>query len=263
MAVPSLDDSFDRRARILVCEDSPTRLKFLQWLLQPLYEVCLASSGERAIAAAVEFLPDLVLCDLMLPGISGTEVYRRLRALPAFEDVPFVVMTALDDEDSRALGLEAGADDYLRKPVNERELLARVASLVRLRRVTASLRAQNSYLSRSVRDGSGGGMDPARRIRELEMRQRRCALAACAVESPVAGLEACLKGVAAALASADGVSKGALELALGALDGAMGAGDRIRASLRELEQLLEVAEPAGLSDAARSKPDHEDGVTSA
>jgi len=213
------DDSFDRRARVLVCEDSATTRKFLAWLLEPLYEVCLAPTGERAIAAAMEFLPDVILCDLMLPGIPGTEVYRRVRAIPAFEDVPFVIMTALEDDEGRTLGLESGADDYLRKPVNERELLARVASLVRLRRVTGSLRARNALLSRATAGGGGAELDVRRGMDELEARHRRFAYAVCALESPIAELGEWLSSPPAS----------SREQALRALAGARGVAERMRA----------------------------------
>ncbi len=257
------DDSFERRARVLVCEDSPTTLKFLDWLLGSLYEVCLAPTGERAVAAAIEFLPDVILCDLMLPGIAGTEVYRRIRAMPAFEDVPFVIMTALDDDDSRTLGLEAGADDYLRKPVKERELLARVASLVRLRRVTQSLRARNAILSRSTADGGGADLDARRRAQDLEAQRGRCAFAVSALESPIVELGDSLAAMSTALGApaeapprAGGTSPEpatSRERALDALQGAAGAAARIRALVDEIEALLDGLEPAGVASASVSQ----------
>jgi DNA-binding response OmpR family regulator len=248
------DDTFLRRARVLVCEDSPTARKFLEWLLQPLYEVCLAASGERAVQAAMEFLPDVVLCDLMLPGISGTEVFRRLRALPAFEDVPFVIMTALEDDEGRALGLEAGADDYLRKPVSERELLARVASLVRLRRSTQSLRAQNALLSRTSPDRSAEERDARREVGELEAQRQRFAFAVCALETPIAALSESLAGAARALGASTTPSaepSAARERTLAALEGAEAATTRLRALVDELEALLDGQEPACVSPRPR------------
>jgi DNA-binding response OmpR family regulator len=243
------DDTFARSARVLICDDSPTALKFLEWLLAPLYEVCLAPTGERAVAAAMEFLPDVILCDLMLPGIPGTEVYRRIRAMPAFADVPFVIMTALEDEDGRTLGLESGADDYLQKPVKERELLARVASLVRLRRVTQSLRAQNAILARSVARGGAEELDSRRHVKELEAQRQRCAFAVCALESPIAELGDCLGGMSRALeppaatASAPGGAQAGLsashEQALRALERAAAAAAQMRVMVDALEALLD------------------------
>jgi two-component system, NtrC family, sensor kinase len=95
------------------------------------------------------FAPDLILSDLLLPGMSGTALCRAVRALPALAGVPFVLITTLADSDARAHGLEAGADDYLAKPIRERELLARVASLVRYRRVLVDLEARTEELQRT------------------------------------------------------------------------------------------------------------------
>jgi C4-dicarboxylate-specific signal transduction histidine kinase len=116
----------------------------MRLLLAPRYDLLLAESGEEALERVREFKPDVVLCDLILPGISGAEVCRRMRADPGCAEIPFVLVTTLADSDARADGLEAGADDYLYKPLRERELLARVASLVRLRRemVAAAERLQ-------------------------------------------------------------------------------------------------------------------------
>jgi DNA-binding response OmpR family regulator len=238
-AAISWDDSFERSARVLVCDDSPTALKFLEWLLAPLYEVCLAPTGERAVEAAMAFLPDVILCDLMLPGIPGTEVYRRIRAMPAFADVPFVIMTALEDEDGRTLGLESGADDYLQKPVKERELLARVASLVRLRRVTQSLRAQNAILSRAAENRGGEELDARRQIKELESQRQRCAFAVCALESPIAELGASL-----------GELPASHEQALRSLERAAAAAAQMRVMVDELEELLDGVESGGAAVAA-------------
>jgi signal transduction histidine kinase len=105
----------------------------MQSLLGARYALLLTDAGEEALERAPEFAPDVILCDLLLPGISGAEVCRRKRATPAIAEVPFVLVTTLADADARADALEAGADDYLYKPIRERELLARVASLVRLR----------------------------------------------------------------------------------------------------------------------------------
>jgi C4-dicarboxylate-specific signal transduction histidine kinase len=123
----------DGRPRVLVCDDSATMRAAMQSLLGARYALLLTASGEEALERAAQFAPEVILCDLLLPGISGAEVCRRKRAMPAIADVPFVLVTTLTDAGARADALEAGADDYLYKPIRERELLARVASLVRLR----------------------------------------------------------------------------------------------------------------------------------
>lgn len=137
------------RARVLVCEDSEPVRRQVTWLLEPLYEVEAVATGEQAVTSAALFPPDLVLCEAMLPGISGPEVCRRIRAMPRQEAIPFVFLSSLDGEGSRELGLEAGADDYLTKPVHEGELLARVASLVRLRQTQRELEVRTRKLEQA------------------------------------------------------------------------------------------------------------------
>jgi signal transduction histidine kinase len=127
-------------------------------LLEPQHEVLLAETGEEALAKAPEFKPDLILSDLLLPGISGSELCRRVRQTEGLSDVPFVLVTTLADATSRALGLEAGADDYLYKPLRERELRARVSSLLRLRKAMLALEARTRELeatNAALRDTQG------------------------------------------------------------------------------------------------------------
>jgi DNA-binding response OmpR family regulator len=92
------------------------------------YHVTVAGDGEQALRAAEETPPDLVVLDLMLPGLPGLEVCRRLRAAMA---VPVVMLTALGEEEDRIVGLEMGADDYITKPFSPRELVLRVGSVLR------------------------------------------------------------------------------------------------------------------------------------
>lgn len=133
-------------ARILVCDDSATIRALMVTLLGRTYTVALTATAEEALARAPEFAPDLVITDQRLPGMSGQDLVRRLRATPAFEDVPIIVLTAVGDADSRADGIEAGADEYLVKPVRERELRARVASLLELRRTLLALSRRSREL---------------------------------------------------------------------------------------------------------------------
>ena len=115
-------------------------------MLGPGYEVLAVETGEEALERAPAFQPDVMVSDLLLPGISGSELCRRIRATPGLSDVPFILVTTLADATSRALGLEAGADDYLYKPLRERELRARVVSLLRLRRAMVTLEARQREL---------------------------------------------------------------------------------------------------------------------
>jgi signal transduction histidine kinase len=112
-------------------------------LLVPGHEVVLAKTGEEALERALASPPDLIVSDLLLPGISGNELCRRVRQTPGLAEIPFILVTTLADATARAIGLEAGADDYLYKPLRERELRARVTSLLRLRRAMLALEARS------------------------------------------------------------------------------------------------------------------------
>lgn len=132
-------------ARVLIVDDVPANLKLLDAKLTAEYfGVLKASSGPEAIEIATAQLPDIILLDVMMPGMDGFEVCRRLKAAPATEHIPVVMVTALDQAKDRVQGLEAGADDFLTKPVNDLALFARVKSLVRLKMVTDELRMREA-----------------------------------------------------------------------------------------------------------------------
>ena len=121
-------------ARILVVDDTPQNVKLLCDLLASRgYEVASAASGEQALELIARQAPDLVLLDIMMPGINGYEVCRKLRENPATALLPVVLATSLDPNQERIKGIEAGADDFLPKPVNQAELFARVKSLLRIK----------------------------------------------------------------------------------------------------------------------------------
>jgi two-component system response regulator MprA len=131
--------SSDRDPRVLVVEDDEEIAQVLQRSLRlDGYEVRLAADGETALAEASAYHPDLVILDLGLPRLDGIEVARRLRA---GDDVPILMLTARDAVESRVEGLDSGADDYLVKPFERQELLARLRALLRRRppRGSASL----------------------------------------------------------------------------------------------------------------------------
>jgi len=122
------------RARILVVDDVPQNVKLLEQLLTLSdYEVITASSGAEGLAKVASGKPDLVLLDVVMPQMSGYEVCRAIRANDATQLLPVVMVTALDPAEERIKGIEAGADDFLSKPINQPELLARVKSLLRIR----------------------------------------------------------------------------------------------------------------------------------
>ena len=123
-------------ARILVVDDTPQNVKLLADLLRTEgYEVGTAANGDEALAEVAREAPDLVLLDVMMPGLSGYDVCRRLRDDPRTALLPVVLVTALDPHQERVHGIEAGADDFLSKPINQPELFARVRSLLRIKRL--------------------------------------------------------------------------------------------------------------------------------
>ena len=123
-------------ARILVVDDVVPNLRLLEAKLSAeYYEVETAQDGAAALAIARDWMPDLILLDVMMPGMDGFEVCRRLKADQSTEHVPVVMVTALGETSERVRGLEAGADDFLTKPVDDETLFARVRALVRLKRL--------------------------------------------------------------------------------------------------------------------------------
>lgn len=128
-------------ARVLVVDDILSNVKLLEAKLTAEYfEVASAFNGLQALAKVEEQPPDIVLLDVMMPGMDGFEVCRRIKQNPKTAHLPVVMVTALDQPADRVAGLEAGADDFLTKPVDDAALFARVRSLVRLKMVTDELR---------------------------------------------------------------------------------------------------------------------------
>jgi DNA-binding response OmpR family regulator len=128
-----------KQARILVVDDEPDLVELLRHHLQrEHYEVVVANDGEAAMAEARRRLPDLVVLDLMLPGIDGLEVCRRMRADTRTQHIPIIMLTAKGEESDAVIGLAQGADDYVRKPFGVKELLARVATRLRAAELKSS-----------------------------------------------------------------------------------------------------------------------------
>jgi len=122
------------RERIFVVEDESDIAKVLEYNLQREgYQVEVMADGADAVDRIVEVAPDLVLLDLMLPGMDGLDVCRTLKQDPAARDIPVIIVTAKGEETDVVLGLELGADDYVTKPFAPRELLARVKAVLRRR----------------------------------------------------------------------------------------------------------------------------------
>ena len=134
-------------ARVLVVDDTPQNVKLLADILGAKGFVAItAASGEEALAKLAAERPDLVLLDVMMPGLSGYDVCRRIRADPATALLPVVLVTSLDPHQERVKGIEAGADDFLSKPIHQAELLARVRSLLRIKALQDEVRRQADQL---------------------------------------------------------------------------------------------------------------------
>ena len=134
--------------KILVVDDTPMNVKLLVDILTVRgYAVTTATSGVEALASIEKEPPDIVLLDVMMPGMNGYEVCQAIRANPKTTILPVVMVTALDAKEERIKGLDAGADDFLTKPVNQPELLARVRSLLRIKTLYDQVEAQKAELS--------------------------------------------------------------------------------------------------------------------
>ncbi|WP_200308692.1 response regulator transcription factor [Streptomyces adelaidensis] len=157
-------------ARVLVVDDDPTVAEVVAGYLDRAgYAVDRAGDGPTALARAAEHWPDLVVLDLMLPGMDGLEVCRRMRARGP---VPVVMLTARGDEDDRILGLEVGADDYVTKPFSPRELVLRVESVLRRARPAPSarpLRSAGLAVDPAARRATKNGTELALTLREFDL----------------------------------------------------------------------------------------------
>ena len=158
--------STDRAARVLVVEDDDEIAQVLQRSLRlEGYDVRIAPDGEQALAVHAEYVPDVLILDLGLPKLDGIEVARRVRSA---DDVPILMLTARDALEARVEGLDSGADDYLVKPFERQELLARLRALLRRRppRGSASLVVGDLSLNPDTHEVTRGG-----RVVELTQRE--------------------------------------------------------------------------------------------
>jgi len=133
-------------ARILVVDDLEANRRLLEAKLgADYYEVLTAQRGEEGVQLAKREKPDLILMDVMMPGgIDGYEACRRLKAMPETRHIPVIILTTLDDRDNKLRGLQAGAEEFLTKPIDDVQLMARVKSLLSLKVVTDELRAREA-----------------------------------------------------------------------------------------------------------------------
>nr|WP_315463191.1 two-component system response regulator [uncultured Rhodoferax sp.] len=139
------------RPTVLVVDDSPENLMLMQSLLRDAYKVKGANNGERALKIVTgEAPPDLILLDIMMPGMDGYEVCRRLKADPAVQHIPVIFLTAKVQTEDEAYGLSLGAADYITKPISPPIVLARVRNQLAVKASADFLRDQNEYLEAEV-----------------------------------------------------------------------------------------------------------------
>jgi adenylate cyclase len=133
--------------RVLVVDDVPANIRVLAKVLEAAgYESCSAANGAEALERIRTGEADIVLLDVMMPDMSGYDVCRAVRADEATAMLPVVLVTALDDTEERVKGIEAGADDFITKPIRPQELLARVRSLLRIKTYHDTISRQRAQL---------------------------------------------------------------------------------------------------------------------
>jgi signal transduction histidine kinase/DNA-binding response OmpR family regulator len=153
-------DHADKLACVLIVDDERHNRELLEIMLKPEGFLLLsAASGEEALALIARQPPDLILLDVMMPGMSGYDVAAKIKSDPATKNIPVIMLTALDDRNARMLGLNAGAEDFLTKPVDRPELSVRVRNLLRikaygdkLRRALNTLETVNAQLDRNTKE---------------------------------------------------------------------------------------------------------------
>jgi len=139
--------TFDTQATILIVDDNPTNLSVLfEYLNQAHLKVVVAQDGLSAIERIQHIVPDLILLDVMMPGIDGFETLRRLKTIEVVKDIPVIFMTSLSDTVDEVRGLEAGAVDYITKPVQVEIVLARINTHLTIRNLQKNLQEKNAEL---------------------------------------------------------------------------------------------------------------------
>ncbi len=138
------------RSTILVVDDTPANLSLLAQMLKDEYRVKMANNGQRALELAAQAPPDLVLCDVMMPGMSGFDVCRRLKADPATAAVPVIFVTAAMDVEDEQIGFAVGAVDYIHKPLTPSIVLARVRTHMQMKRWRDFMENQSAWLQQEV-----------------------------------------------------------------------------------------------------------------
>ena len=141
----------NKKNTILIVDDIPTNISLLlDYLGQQGFEVLVARDGESAIEQAQFAIPDLILLDVMMPGIDGFETCRRLKDIDETKSIPIIFMTALADSKDKVRGFNAGAVDYVTKPIQQEEVLARVKTHLSIRNLHKELLGKNLHLQQEI-----------------------------------------------------------------------------------------------------------------
>lgn len=154
---------------VLVVDDNPTNLEVLSdALMDAGFQVAIAVNGESAIKQAAYALPDLILLDIMMPGMNGFETCERLKANDVTKDIPVIFMTALSETETKVQGLSLGAVDYITKPFQQEEVIARVRTHLQLRQFANALKSQNALLKAEIQQRQQAEASLQRSKQELE-----------------------------------------------------------------------------------------------
>ncbi|MBM3240106.1 response regulator [Candidatus Poribacteria bacterium] len=147
-----MENNEKKRAKILVVDDEPRNVRLLSMILRAEgYEVLPGYSGEEALAETEKESPDLILLDIMMPGIDGYEVCQKLRGAEPTKAIPIIMITALEGIEEKVKALNLGADEFISKPFNKFEVLARIRTLLRVKRLYDELQEKNRILEDELR----------------------------------------------------------------------------------------------------------------
>lgn len=141
-----------KRAKVLIVDDEQLNIELIEAMLSPQYDVIAAYNGKEALKKVNQVHPDIVLLDILMPGISGYEVCRRLKENKETSIIPVVMITALKEKEEKIKAIEVGADDFLTKPVDKTEVVARVKSLIRVKYLYDELIHINTTLEQQVKE---------------------------------------------------------------------------------------------------------------
>jgi two-component sensor histidine kinase len=145
-----MNDETTEKFRILIVDDAPDNIEILNELLEKEYEVFFATSGAEALSLSLSILPDLILLDIVMPGMDGYDVCRALKENESSQDIPIIFLTSCTDNDDLVKGFGVGAVDYITKPFQANELLARVNTHVQLRHARREVERKNADLEKAL-----------------------------------------------------------------------------------------------------------------